>query len=358
MGRLSRAEQQEQTRSAVLGAAREEFAEHGFIEAKVDRIADRADLTRGAVYSNFPGKRALYLAVLVDDAERSRSSAAPQAPSGDAGTSLGAFARVWLERLPFTGDTDGTRRLRARSLTGLLDTEALRTASAEVAGFEALLLALALESQTQGRPMLRQAELALTLLHGAASLAETAYGFGDAFDLTCACEHLADIDLPDTDGRAHLPYAPPAVEMSVPWTPPTGVVDEVSGDPVDLTQDGVIALLGVGRLSSAQDAVCSARPDDQVTIVVETDDAGETGLLARFRIIDAVTGLRRTFAPKNLPRLRLVLDDGSSAAALGEVSTTDHTEIAFRVRDGRPVARSDGRGAAHTMGAYGRDADL
>ncbi|HWS39652.1 MAG TPA: TetR family transcriptional regulator, partial [Actinoplanes sp.] len=61
MARLTRAQQQARTRTAVLGAAIEEFAEHGYADAKIDRIASRVDLTRGAVYSNFPSKRSLYL---------------------------------------------------------------------------------------------------------------------------------------------------------------------------------------------------------------------------------------------------------------------------------------------------------
>jgi len=66
MVRLTRVQQQERTRAAVLAAAAEEFARYGYADAKVDRIADRAELTRGAVYSNFASKRSLYLAVLLD----------------------------------------------------------------------------------------------------------------------------------------------------------------------------------------------------------------------------------------------------------------------------------------------------
>jgi AcrR family transcriptional regulator len=39
MVRLTRAQQQERTRAAVLAASRREFSEHGYAEAKVDRIA-------------------------------------------------------------------------------------------------------------------------------------------------------------------------------------------------------------------------------------------------------------------------------------------------------------------------------
>ncbi|MFD0596869.1 helix-turn-helix domain-containing protein [Catellatospora coxensis] len=69
MSRLTRAETQQRNRAGVLSAARAEFATRGYREATVDGIAERAGLTRGAVYSNFPGKRALYFAVLADDAE-------------------------------------------------------------------------------------------------------------------------------------------------------------------------------------------------------------------------------------------------------------------------------------------------
>ncbi|GAB3895927.1 hypothetical protein GCM10027612_49470 [Microbispora bryophytorum subsp. camponoti] len=70
MERLTRAELQARNRARVLTAAHDEFTERGFRDAKVDAIADRAGLTRGAVYSNFPGKRALYFSVLADLAER------------------------------------------------------------------------------------------------------------------------------------------------------------------------------------------------------------------------------------------------------------------------------------------------
>ncbi|NGN69983.1 TetR family transcriptional regulator, partial [Streptomyces sp. A7024] len=80
MVRLTRAQQQERTRAAVLTAARAEFAERGYAAAKVDGIAERAELTRGAVYSNFPSKRALYLAMLADTAGHAAADTAPTSP--------------------------------------------------------------------------------------------------------------------------------------------------------------------------------------------------------------------------------------------------------------------------------------
>lgn len=82
MVRLTRAQQQERTRAAVLVAAAAEFAAHGFAAAKVDQIAERAELTRGAVYSNFPSKRALYLALLVETVEREAVADLPAASPG------------------------------------------------------------------------------------------------------------------------------------------------------------------------------------------------------------------------------------------------------------------------------------
>src|SRR3954452_1220103 len=103
MGRLTRAETQERNRAKVLSAARDEFAERGFRDAKIDQIAERAELTRGAVYSNFPGKQALYFAVLAEVAEESAAPPYPP-PARTPEAALGDSARVWLARLPLATD--------------------------------------------------------------------------------------------------------------------------------------------------------------------------------------------------------------------------------------------------------------
>ncbi|MEW1724831.1 TetR/AcrR family transcriptional regulator [Streptomyces sp. NPDC093109] len=359
MVRLTRAQQQERTRAAVLVAAREEFAEYGYGEARIDRMAERAELTRGAVYSNFAGKRALYLAVLADSVERAWISAEPPVRSPDStGRALGAFARVWLERLPLTGDTPGSGHLQLRSLSGVLDTEPARTALAELFRFEALLLALALEPRTAvRRSTVRLAELALTLLNGAAGLAENAPGVSDPFDLARAAEHLAGIALLDEGAPAHLPFVAPARPVEDPWAAPLGLRDEITGSRVDLGADGVVVVLGVGRLSAAEEAVSAARLRDEVTFVVVTSDPAETGRLARLRIVDLVGSLRRVFAAGELPRPRVVFDDGGAVTtALGRKPsgdpTDDVTEVAVRVRDGLIVARAEGRGAGHAVATH------
>lgn len=61
---LSRRDRQRQTREALIFAARSVFAEGGYHAASLERIAREAGFSKGAVYSNFDGKPALFLAVM------------------------------------------------------------------------------------------------------------------------------------------------------------------------------------------------------------------------------------------------------------------------------------------------------
>lgn len=357
--RLTRAQQQERTRSAVLSAAKWEFSHFGFAEAKVDRIAERAELTRGAVYSNFPSKRSLYLAVLLDDDPHSRPSSEHAAPDDHAPTSLAAaaetFTRVWLERLPLAVDEPEAGRLAARSLAGVVDDDRGRSTLAQLTRLEALLLAVALEScraRETGRRV-RLAELILTLLHGASHLAEAAPGFGDPFDVARACRHLAGLPLADEWAPPHLPFVAPARSVREPWAPPGDLTDQLSGHPTGLGDDGVLVALGTDRLEAAEEAVRAARPGDAVTIAIVADDPAETGALVRLRVTDLTTCLRRVFGPVVRPALRVVLDEqGALATAMGATAAGD-TESAVRVHAGEIVARADGRGAGHAVATAG-----
>ncbi|MEU7028317.1 helix-turn-helix domain-containing protein [Streptomyces sp. NPDC046275] len=58
------------TRAALLRAALETFAEHGFHAASIEQICERAGFTRGAYYSNFAGKDELFLALFDEHGER------------------------------------------------------------------------------------------------------------------------------------------------------------------------------------------------------------------------------------------------------------------------------------------------
>ncbi|WP_033260711.1 TetR/AcrR family transcriptional regulator [Amycolatopsis vancoresmycina] len=344
MVRLSRAQTQERNRAKVLTAARDEFARRGFREAKIDVIADRADLTRGAVYSNFPGKRALYFAVLADLAERAPRPATPPADP-TASEVLAAFARAWIARLPLSTDSDGEDARLARDLLPeILADEHTRRPYAQLMRVEAILLGLALERRHPGRRLVRVAEAALTTLHGASQLAAAAPGFGEPFHLVTACAALLGLDLAD-DWPAEPPITARARPDDHPWNPPAAT-DLLTGEPVR-PGDGVVTVLGLHRAAAFEEAV---RAGADVTAVLVTSDPGELAPLARLAVADLRSCLDQAIAPPARPGLRIVCDDGGHlAAAAGVTAVSDATETAVRVEGGRIVARAEGFGACHAV---------
>lgn len=94
------AEEAAQTRAALLDAALFLFAEHGVASTKLAEVAQRAGLTRGAVYHHFADKTDLYAAVMADSWE---TTTAPvwaildtDAPLEER---LSRFLVTWLRRL-------------------------------------------------------------------------------------------------------------------------------------------------------------------------------------------------------------------------------------------------------------------
>ncbi|MDJ0343605.1 TetR/AcrR family transcriptional regulator [Streptomyces sp. H10-C2] len=356
MGRPSRVELQEHNRAKVLAAARDEYAARGFRDAKVDRIAERAGLTRGAVYSNFPSKRALYFAVLADLAER-----APEPPHSEPGRTaretLGALARAWVARLPLA-DTDeqhGPARLGMYVMPEVLAEDRIRRPFAQLMKLDALLLGLALEGlRPPGTPtgsLVRVAEAVLTTLHGASQMAAAAPGFIEPFNVVSACEQLAGLELNDWWPPPHvITQAWPADE---PWSPP-GAADAVRGEPARLVDDGVVAILGLHRLEAVEEAVRAAPPGATVTAVLVTGDPAELAPLARLAVADLCGCLRQAFPPSAWPHLQVVFDEaGVLAAAAGVPAVSDGTEAAVRIEASRIVARADGRGACHAAASTG-----
>jgi AcrR family transcriptional regulator len=377
---------QERNRANVLAAARAEFVERGFRDAKVDVIASRAGLTRGAVYSNFPGKRALYFAVLAADAaarERvggdGRTPLAPDAaarerPTGTARTpreALAALARSWLGDLPLATDV-GPSRLAAELLPVVLAEERTRRPFAQLTGLTALLVGLALErllAERTFRPrMVRVAEAALTLLHGAGQLAAAAPGFVDEMVVVDACAELAEADFADRWAPPHLPYVAPARPVDQPFRVDGGAVGraEPTAPPPDagtaegggllggVVADGVLVVLGLHRLTALEEAVRAAPRGVPVTAAVVTGEPAELGPLARLVLADADRHLGKAFPPGARPSVRIVLDEsGALAAAAGVTAVSDATEAAVRLRDGRVVARADGPGAPHAAASFG-----
>lgn len=338
MTRLSRAEMQERNRTRVLAAARDEFAERGFRDAKIDLIAERAELTRGAVYSNFPGKRALYFAVLADLAEH-----APPVPHVEPGRTTGdalaALARTWLGRLPPSEE----KWLGMDLLPEVLSDDLTRLPYAQLMTLDALLLGLALEKLRPDGRLVRVAETVLTTLHGATQLAAAAPGFGDQFTVVTACTQLAYLDLDDS--WLELPFTTQVRTVDEPWTPPPAW-DSVRNEETALAEDGVVVVLGLHRASSIEHAVRNTQ--QPVTAVLVSATPAELIPLARLAIAELTSCLRQAFPEYAWPRLRVVCDDtGTLARAAGVPAVSDETEVAIRVVDGRVVARADGYGAAH-----------
>lgn len=349
MVRLSRAQQQERNRARVLTAAREEFAERGFRDAKIDRIADRADLTRGAVYSNFPGKRALYFAVLAEAAEREPPAGAAS-PADDAARALGAFARAWVARLPLTGADE---RVGAELMAEVAADPRVGRVFAQLTAVQAILLGCALESldtePDPGRRRVRVAESVLTTLHGAGQLAAAAPGFADPFTVIRSCERLAGVDLDDAWPLPHIAHVPHARPVDEPWSAPTAH-DTLRGEPFPVG-DGIVAVLGLHRLEAVEEALRAAPEGVPVTIVPVTAEPAELLPLVRLALAELRSCLSPSFPAGAWARPRIALDPGLAEAA-GAVDPDDDTETALRLHGGRVVARSEERGAAHAVGAF------
>ena len=67
---MSRADQQAQTRTALITAGATLFARRGYHGTKIDEIARKAGFTRGAFYANFRDKGDLFLSILEQQRER------------------------------------------------------------------------------------------------------------------------------------------------------------------------------------------------------------------------------------------------------------------------------------------------
>lgn len=81
MKRLSRAEQNDRNRGLLLDAARSIFLAQGYHGATVDKIADEAGFSKGAVYSQFGNKADMFLALLdqsIDERLRDNAERAQQ----------------------------------------------------------------------------------------------------------------------------------------------------------------------------------------------------------------------------------------------------------------------------------------
>lgn len=87
--RRSNADRTRETRAALVRASRTLFLEKGFAATGTPELADRAGVTRGALYHHFADKRALFLAVV--EAEAAEIAAEIDAGAAAANTPLDAL---------------------------------------------------------------------------------------------------------------------------------------------------------------------------------------------------------------------------------------------------------------------------
>jgi len=94
--RKTRGQAREETRTRLLEAAWEVFAERGYGAAAVEDIATRAGFTRGAFYSNFADKDAIFLA-LMDDRLARRVAGVSQVMERSSPLALFSDLRTWSD---------------------------------------------------------------------------------------------------------------------------------------------------------------------------------------------------------------------------------------------------------------------
>jgi AcrR family transcriptional regulator len=88
----------DETRRALLRAARELFAEQGYAHTGTEQLVQHAGVTRGALYHHFDSKLALFEAVFVEIEEEFIETAAEVfAPGASAWDNLVAGCRAYLD---------------------------------------------------------------------------------------------------------------------------------------------------------------------------------------------------------------------------------------------------------------------
>jgi AcrR family transcriptional regulator len=128
MARLSRLESQARTREQLLATARALFLRDGYFATSLDKVAEEAGYSKGAIYANFRSKNELCLAVIDDiRSEQAGQVAAALMSSADTEKRLSAF-EDWAERV--IGDA-GWSNLEIEFATQLRHDPQLREAFAE-----------------------------------------------------------------------------------------------------------------------------------------------------------------------------------------------------------------------------------
>lgn len=131
--RRSNQDRRQETRSALIRAARALFLDKGYAATGTPEVVERAGLTRGALYHHFKDKQALFLAVV--EAEAAQIAAEIEAGSAGAQTPLAALndgAQAFFAAMREPG------RVRLLLLEGpaVLSPETMRRIDVETGGRE------------------------------------------------------------------------------------------------------------------------------------------------------------------------------------------------------------------------------
>ena len=90
-------EQSERTRARLVAAARELFADRGYSEVSVEEVVQRAGVTRGALYHQFPGGKVDLFAAVFDSVEGELMAGIAEALAGAAAEDTLAGLRAGID---------------------------------------------------------------------------------------------------------------------------------------------------------------------------------------------------------------------------------------------------------------------
>jgi TetR/AcrR family acrAB operon transcriptional repressor len=111
------------TRENVLSAALEVFSQRGYSAARLEDIAEAADVTRGAIYHHFGSKEELYKALVTE-----RSAGINQLAEeiiGQGGTSLEIIRRLLVSLFEYAEENEEYRALLELAVSKVELTEGL-----------------------------------------------------------------------------------------------------------------------------------------------------------------------------------------------------------------------------------------
>ncbi|WEZ81850.1 helix-turn-helix domain containing protein [Rhizobium sp. 32-5/1] len=104
--RRSNSERSENMRAALIEAGRRLFVENGYAETGTPDIVAAAGVTRGALYHHFEDKKALFAAVVADEARRTAAQIeAASEKSGNARDALLDGTRAYFDAMAVPGRT-------------------------------------------------------------------------------------------------------------------------------------------------------------------------------------------------------------------------------------------------------------